>query len=581
VLGGTIVAFDLVIRGGTVVDGTGAPERTADVAVRDGIIVEVGEVAGKGSREINADGALVTPGWVDVHTHYDAQVTWESRLAPSSWNGVTTAVMGNCGVGFAPVHDSDHDLLIEIMEGVEDIPGTALHEGLTWGWNSYAEYLDAADKIPHDIDFGAYVPHNPLRVFVMGARGAQRGEATEEDILEMGRLAKAGIEAGALGFSTANLDVHKTSRGDHTPAYGATAEECVGIAKIAGESGLGVLQIAADFDDMDDEFAVLTAMAEASGMPTSFTLSYRYDDVQRKRLDALLSHIEVANASGLSIMGQVAPRAIGLLYGLECSMHPFVTNPVYKEIADLPLSARVAIMQRPDFKERILANQTDEIDFRTGGRRLYAWEIMYSLSDPPDYEPDPSQSIEARAQRERRDPAEIAYDVLTSGDGKDMLYLPTVNYREGNLDFVRELLLHPHTLPGLSDGGAHVRTVCDASFPTTLLAYWGHRRNHDRIDVPFLVKRQCRDTADFVGLKDRGQLSPAYRADINVIDLDNLSARRPEFVYDLPAGGRRLMQKADGYLHTIVKGVSVYEDGIATGALPGRLVRGRQTAPAL
>jgi N-acyl-D-aspartate/D-glutamate deacylase len=571
-----VTDFDTVVRGGTVVDGTGIEARTADVAVNDGLIVEVGKVSGRGRREIDADGALVTPGWVDLHTHYDAQITWDKHIAPSSWHGVTTAVMGNCGVGFAPVRDEDHDLLIEIMEGVEDIPGTALHEGLEWGWNSFGEYLDYVESIPHDIDFGVYVPHNPLRVFVMGSRGANREEATAEDIAEMGRLARLGIEMGALGFSTDRLSVHVTSRGDHTPAFGSSLDECAGIAKIAGEAGTGILQLVADFDNVDEEFAVLRAMVEASGMPLAFTLSYRHDDENRVRLNALLSSIESANKNGRQIIGQVPARAIGLLFGLECSLHPFVTNPVFKEIADLPLDEQVATMRDGLFKERLLANTTDELDFRAGGNRLHAWELMYEFSDPPNYEPSLSDSLAARAQREGRQPAELAYEILASGDGKNMIYIPTTNYRDGNLDAVREMMVHPFTLPGLSDGGAHVRSVCDASFPTTLLAHWGRDREYGKIDIPFLVKQQCWDTANFVGLRDRGRLEPGYRADINVIDFDNLTACRPEFVADLPAGGRRLMQRAQGYLHTFVRGDETYQNGVGTGLYPGKLVRGRQ-----
>jgi N-acyl-D-aspartate/D-glutamate deacylase len=571
--------YDLIIRGGTVVDGTGSPARAADIGVVDGRVAGVGHISGSGRRVIDADGALVTPGWVDVHTHYDGQATWDSCLAPSSWNGVTTAVMGNCGVGFAPVHDSDHDQLIEIMEGVEDIPGTALHAGLEWDWNSFGEYLDALERRPHDIDFAAYVPHNPLRLFVMGDRGAARQAATEADIAEMGRLARIGIQQGALGFSTGRLVGHKTSRGEHTPAYGAAAQECIGIAALLGSAGGGVLQLVSDFEDLEQEFTIITAMMRQSGMPLSFTVSYRPDDENRVRLHELLAGIERAQADGLPLVGQVATRAMGLMYGLSCTLNPFSANPVFTEIELLAPSAQASAMREPGFRERLLANVTGDRDDRIGGAYLSDWGKMYELSDPPDYEPAAANSIAARAERAGCRPEEIAYDILVKDEGGAFIYVPSGNYREGNLDVVKELLEHPHTIPGLSDGGAHVASISDASFPTTLLAHWGRDRVDGRIAVPELIKRQCADTARFVGLADRGVLAPGYRADINVIDFEHLAARRPEIHTDLPGGGRRLMQRADGYLHTIVSGLGVYENGEATGELPGRLVRGAQRAP--
>jgi N-acyl-D-aspartate/D-glutamate deacylase len=576
--------YDLVIRGGEVVDGTGSPSRTADVAVSDGVIAEVGKVSGSGRREIDADGALITPGWVDIHTHYDAQVTWDNCLAPSSWQGVTTVVMGNCGVGFAPVQDADHDRLIQLMEGVEDIPGTALHDGLTWGWNTFAEYLDAADRIAHDIDFGVYVPHDPLRLFVMGERGARREAATDEDIALMGQLARAGVEAGALGFSTDRIGIHTTSLGDHTPSYGASARECIGIAQAVGEAGTGVLHVVSDlnfpaFEEFGEEFDMLRTMVERSGLSLSFTLFYGHDDKERHRLRALLSLIESANADGLPIMGQVAPRAAGFLFGLQCTLNPFTTNSVFNEIAALSPSEQAARMSQSDFRRRLLANLSSEADFRVGGSLLSNWEFMFELSDPPNYEPDLADSLAARAAREGRSPEEVVYDILVKDDGKGMIYLPLINYGEGNLDAVKEMLEHPYTLPGLGDGGAHVGGICDASFPTTLLAHWGRNRERGLIDIPYLVKQQCADTAHFVGLADRGVLAPGYQADVNVIDLERLSARRPEVWTDLPGGAPRLMQKADGYVHTISKGIPIYENGSATGDLPGRLVRGRQPAP--
>jgi N-acyl-D-aspartate/D-glutamate deacylase len=578
--------YSMVIRGGSVVDGTGRPERTADIAIAGGVIAEVGRVDGAGQREIDAHGAMVTPGWVDIHTHYDAQATWESQLAPSSWLGVTSTVMGNCGVGFAPVRDSDHDSLIELMEGVEDIPGTALHEGLEWGWNSFGEYLDALDRIPHDIDFGVYVPHNPLRLFVMGDRGAAGEPATDQDIAAMGRLARISIEQGALGFSSSRLEIHRTSKGDPTPSFGAEAKECIGIASALGGiprrggDSAGALQIATDFYDLDGEFAMLRAMAEASGMPLSFALTYRHDDEEARLLRAVLARTEDANERGLAIVGQVSPRGIGVLYGLGCTLNPFSTNPVFGEIAHLTAAQKAQIMRDPGFRQRLMENLTSDVEFRPGGRWLNLWHGMYEMGDPPNYEPRPNESIAARAEAENRAPEEVAYDTLLKDDGDAMLYIPSNNYRDGNLDVVREMLAHRLTLPGLSDGGAHVGTICDASTPTTLLEYWARDRPSARFDVPYVVKKQCADTARFVGLSDRGVLAPGYRADINVIDFQNLRVRRPVFHADLPAGGRRLMQRADGYLYSIVRGQTVYESGAATGALPGRLIRGRRPTPA-
>ena len=567
-----------MIRGGTVVDGTGAAARRADVAIVGDRIVAVGDVDLTGRREIAADGALVTPGWVDVHTHYDGQATWDQRLAPSSVHGVTTVVMGNCGVGFAPVHDSDHQRLIELMEGVEDIPGAALHEGLPWGWNSFGEYLDALDAIPHDIDLAAQLPHGALRLFVMGDRGAAGESATPDEIEQMGLLAGEAIRAGALGFTTSRTLNHRTSRGDPTPTLKASRDELVGIAIGVGREGTGVLQLVSDFIDVEDEFATLRAMVAASGRPASFSLvqSPRDPGGYRRMLDLL----DEAHADGLEIRGQVATRAVGLLLGLQATLNPLMANPVYREIADLPLGERVSAMRDEGFRARVFAADAGQRDrSKLGGGVVRAFENMFVLGDPPNYEPDPATSIAAQARRAGRDPLDFVYDVLLADDGRSFLYLPALNYVDGRLDSVREMLVHPLTVPGLSDGGAHVGTICDGSFPTTLLTHWCRDRHGERLTVPFVVQAQCRDTARALGLLDRGVLAPGYKADINVIDFDNLRLSAPEMHFDLPAGGRRLLQRADGYLHTVVSGIPVYESGRATGELPGRLVRGAQRPP--
>ena len=569
---------ELVVRGGTVVDGTGADPRSADVAVSGGVVTEVGRVAGAGAREVDADGALVLPGFVDIHSHYDGQSTWDSRLAPSSWHGVTTAVMGNCGVGFAPVRPSDHDLLIELMEGVEDIPGVALHEGLSWEWRTFAEFLDAVDRLPHDIDIGAQLPHGALRVHVMGERGAHREPATRADISEMGAIAKAAVVAGALGFTTSRTLNHRTSKGEPTPTLTAEADELVGIANAIGEARTGVLQLVSDFADLETEFAMMRRMVAESGRPLSFSLAQ--SPVAPDQWRTLLARLSEANADGLPMTAQVGVRAVGILLGLQCTLNPFMVNPVFAEIVDLAPADRARAMGEPSFRDRLLAAATDEsVRGRLGGRLIGAFDKMFVLGDPPDYEPDAATSIGAIAVRAGRAPEEVAYDILAADEGANLLYLPFLNYAAGNLDAVGEMLVHPHTVPGLSDGGAHVGTICDGSFPTSLLAMWGRDRERGRIALATIAARHCRDTARTVGLHDRGILAPGYRGDLNVIDLEGLRLHRPEMHYDLPAGGKRLLQRADGYLHTFVAGTETYVDGEATGALPGRLVRGAQPEP--
>ena len=574
-----MATHDLVIRGGTVVDGTGAPGRTADVALDGEVITEVGRVDGSGRRELDADGLLVTPGFVDIHTHYDGQATWDSSLAPSSWHGVTTVVMGNCGVGFAPVRPSDHDRLIELMEGVEDIPGTALHEGLAWDWQTFGEFLDALERHPHDIDFATQLPHGALRLHVMGERGARREPATPDDIAEMARIARQAVEDGALGFTTSRTLNHRTSRGEPTPTLTAEADELVGIARALGAAGKGVLQLVSDFIDVDEEMAIFRRMAAESGRPLSLSLAQSplAPDSWRK----ILGLLDDAVADGITMRAQVAARPVGILMGLECTLHPLMTNPVFREVADLPLDERVRVLAEPGFKERVLAAEAADKDrSKLGGGLIQRWASVYELGDPPDYEPDPSTSVSARAEREGRRPDDLGYDLLLGDGGHALLYLPFLNYAEGNLDAVGEMLRHPRAVPGLSDGGAHAGTICDVSFPTTLLTLWGRDRDRGRMEIPFLVERQARATAEALGLLDRGVLAPGSRADVNLIDLDGLRLHRPEVRHDLPAGGRRLIQRADGYVATTVAGTVICEQGQDTGALPGRLVRGAQPAPA-
>jgi N-acyl-D-aspartate/D-glutamate deacylase len=565
--------FDLVVRGGTLLDGTGAPGRLADVAVSGGRIAEVGRIDARGTREIEADGALVLPGFVDIHTHYDGQALWDSSLAPSVWHGVTTVVMGNCGVGFAPVRPDDHDRLIELMEGVEDIPGTALHEGLDWSWESFGSYLDALDRRPRDVDIATQVPHGPLRLHVMGERGANRETATAADIAAMAALAAEAVRAGALGFTTSRTVNHKSSRGEHTPSLTAAAEELVGIAAALGALGTGVLQVISDFDDPAAEFAILRAMAATSGRPLSVSLmqSHVAPDTWRD----ILSRIDEANAAGIVMRAQVGARGIGVILGLSCRLHPFAACPSFAVLGTRSPAEISVRMADPELRGRVLAEAA-----AMPPSLLTNYEAIYELADPPDYEPEPSTRRGRRAAREGRTPAELAWDLLQSGEGRALLYAPVMNYSAGNLDAVGEMLAHPHTVPGLSDGGAHVGTISDASFPTTLLAHWGRDRPRGRLELPLLVARQCRATAEAVGLLDRGVIAPGYRADLNVVDPATVRVRRPEMVADLPAGGHRLLQRADGYLHTFVAGEETYADGQATGVRPGRLIRGAQPTPA-
>jgi N-acyl-D-aspartate/D-glutamate deacylase len=570
---------DLVIRGGTVVDGNGGPRVTADVAVDGDVVVAVGTGIGSGRREVDADGAVVAPGFVDIHTHYDGQATWDERLLPSAWHGVTTVVMGNCGVGFAPVVPEHHQRLIDLMEGIEDIPGTALHEGLSWKWETFGEFLDALSSRPHDIDFATQVPHAALRVHVMGERAIAGTDARADDIAEMARLARSGIEAGALGFTTSRTLNHRSITGELTPSYDAGTEELAGIAAALGAAGTGVLQLVTDFIDVEVDFRVMTAMMRASGRPLSVSLTqFPYN---RDSWREVLERIAAANADGMQMRAQVAARGVGLLMGLQCTLHPFMTNPVWRRIAELPVTEQAQIMADPQFKRDVLAAQTAEKDRNLiGGRLINKFDLMYELTDPPSYEPDPGDTIGARAARLGRDPEDVVYDLLVSDSGRAMVYVMSANWVDRSLDVVHEMLLDPFSVPGLSDGGAHVGTISDGSFPTTLLEHWVRDRDGARIPLEYVVQQQARDTARTVGLNDRGVLAPGYKADLNIIDLDHVRVHRPEVHYDLPGGGRRLLQRADGYLHSFVSGTEIYRSGAPTEDLPGRLIRGAQPAPA-
>ncbi len=567
--------YDLVVRGGMLADGTGTPLRQADVAIKGGKIAAVGSFEGTGAEEIDAKGRLVTPGFVDIHTHYDGQATWDERLQPSSWHGVTTAVMGNCGVGFAPVRLEDHDRLIELMEGVEDIPGAALHEGLKWNWKSFPDYLDALAARRFDIDVCAQLPHGALRVFVMGERGAQLEAATPDDIAQMKTLAEEAMRAGAIGFSTSRTLNHKTVKGDPTPSLRATEAELMGIAEGLRDAGAGVMEFISDFDQPDQktEFAMIRRLVEKSGRPLSLSLAQAHGRPEGWR--SLLGLIEGAANDGLAMRAQVAPRPIGVLYGLQASVNPFTTLPSYRAIAAKSLAERLAAMRDPAFRARIF-DEAEAAKSNPSARRMMAFERMFPLGTPPDYEPPRETSIASMAVRQGVSPQALAYDLLLEDEGRAFLFAPFANYAHFNLDACGEMIDNPHTVMGLGDGGAHVGLISDASFSTYLLTHWGRDRAQGRFDLARLVKRQTADTAHAVGLMDRGVVAPGKKADLNIIDFDKLALEAPVMAFDLPAGGKRLLQRARGYTANIVSGAVTYRDGEATGALPGRLVRGAQ-----
>ncbi|MDR3506341.1 MAG: amidohydrolase family protein [Caulobacteraceae bacterium] len=568
-------AYDLVIRGGTVFDGSGAPGFEADVAVRDGLIAAVGKVAGRGAEEIDARGRIVTPGFVDVHTHYDGQATWDQRMQPSSWHGVTTVVMGNCGVGFAPCSPEDHDTLVRLMEGVEDIPFPVLSQGLPWNWTSYPDYLDALAGRRFDVDIGSQLPHAALRVHVMGQRGADREPATPADIAAMAAMAKRAVEAGALGFSTSRTLNHRTSDGKPTPTLTAGEDELTGIAMGLKAAGRGVLQVVSDFANPEAEFAMLRRIVEASGRPLSFSLVQ--SPIQPDSYKILLAALDDAVAAGLPMKAQVAPRPVGVLLGFELTLNPFSFHPTYRVLADLPLAERAARLADPQARAALLSENPDH-----PVRNLVSnWDRMHLMdSDSPDYEPTPDSTVGARAAALGVAPEAVTLDHMLKNGGRAMLYAPFLNYAEGSIDPAYRMLTHPQTVPGLSDGGAHVGMICDGSFPTSLLTHWTRDRTRGpKLALETAVRMQTADTASIVGLFDRGRIVPGLRADLNVIDYDHLTLRAPQVAYDLPAGGRRLIQRADGYVATIVAGQVTYRGGEPTDALPGRLLRGARAAP--
>jgi len=560
---------ELVIRGGTVVDGTGAEGRIADVAVDDGKVTQIGHVDGRGTREIDADGLVVAPGWVDIHTHYDGQVTWDPELTPSSWHGVTTVVMGNCGVGFAPVRPGGEGFLIELMEGVEDIPGTALHEGIDWDWESFPEYLDALDKTPRAIDVAAQVPHAALRAYVMGERAHER-DADADEIAQMSRLAEEALRAGACGVSTSRTILHSSKHG-LVPGTDAPPEELLALGDAIGRAGHGVFQLVSDQQGGAGDRAWLVDLVERTGATATYALAQAGYAPDAWR-DALAATVE-DNAAGRRIIPQVASRPTGMLFGLQSSLHPFFTHPTYRTVADLPLAERVARLRQPEVQAALLADQPATKNPIALGL-MQRWDQIFRLGDPPDYEPPASASIKGVAEREGRTPQEVALDWLLEADGKAFLFAPLASYVDHDHEVIREMITHPSTTLGLSDGGAHCGLICDVSMPTYLLTHWVNGRTRgDRLSLEQAVSLQTSRTAAAYGFTDRGVLAAGKRADINVIDLEGMALHAPTMVHDLPAGGRRLIQKADGYVATLVAGQVTFEHGEPTGTRPGGLVR--------
>ncbi|MDT5400771.1 MAG: N-acyl-D-amino-acid deacylase [Mycobacterium sp.] len=570
---------DLIIRNGTIVDGLGGEPFVGDVAIADGVIAAVGTVEGSADRELDATGLLVTPGFVDLHTHYDGQAIWSDRMTPSSAHGVTTAVMGNCGVGFAPCRPDDHETLVDLMAGVEDIPGVVMVDGLPWSWETFPEFLDALDARPRDIDVAAFLPHSPLRVYVMGQRGVDREAATAEDLALMRKLAAEAIQVGALGFASSRLTLHKSESGQPIPSFEAGHDELEAIAQGVKDAGGGLIQFVPDLVAGDYGPALQTVfdVAEDVGLPVTFTLAI--GNAGDPFFVDGLNLVEKANAAGGDITAQIFPRPIGLVIGLELSGNPFILYPSYQEIAHLPLAERVAEMRKPEVRERILADRPGG-----GGHPLMfatqAWDWMFPLGDPPNYEPSMSDSIGARARARGVSPLEEAYDRVLDDDGHAMLLITLANFRDGSLDTVSELLRREDVVLGLGDGGAHYGMICDASFPTYMLAHWARDRATGRLSVAEAVRKLTSATARVAGLADRGRIAVGYKADLNVIDHAAVTLHKPVIAHDLPAGGRRLDQSADGYVATIVSGEVISEHGVPTAARPGKLVRGRQSAPA-
>ena len=580
--------LDTRITGATIIDGNGGDPFTADIGIADGIITTIGSDVGNAKSTMDADGATVTPGFVDIHTHFDGQVAWDETLAPSVLHGVTTCVMGNCGVGFAPMRKNDEERLINLMEGVEDIPGSVLSEGIDFNWETFPEYMNAIDAIPHSIDFAAQVPHDAMRLYVMGDRAERLEPATKDDIAAMQAIVRESLAAGAAGFSTGRTDIHLTAKGQWTPSSEATGDELCGIASVFADASHGTIQVVSDFnlfrseDDFDREFDLIDAMAEAGGgRPLSMTWLQRVPGEHQWR--AIEKRVAQAADRGLDIKLQTAARGIGVITGLDTSFHPFTGVPGYKEISALPLAERAARMRDPVVRMRILGAKSEPLAGDGSPVPPFVDQMlakidelsgrMFPMEEEVDYEPPPEKSFLAIAKGKQCRPLEAIYDYLVSGDGSQLIYFPVFNYAGGNLDVVYEMLNHPRALVSLSDSGAHVGTICDASFQTTMLTHWCRDRQGPRLELPTVVQMLSARNADYMGFSDRGRIAVGQRADINIIDLQNLRLPPPAIVRDLPGGGRRLLQGAHGYIATMVAGEVVLANDVVTNARPGRLLR--------
>jgi N-acyl-D-amino-acid deacylase len=571
---------DLVIRGGTIVDGTGQPRYTGDVAIDGGLITAVGINLPAGREEIDATDRIVAPGWVDVHTHYDGQATWDAEMAPSSWHGVTTVVMGNCGVGFAPAKKDRHDWLIRLMEGVEDIPGTALAEGMTWNWETFPEYLDELERMPRTVDVGTHVPHGAVRAYVLGDREMPGAVPTDEDMAEMSRIVEEGVRAGALGFSTSRTILHKSVDGELVPGTTATAEELVVIGRAMGRVGHGVFEMASDLRREWNEFQWMGDLSRETGLPVTFAALQSI--AKELPLEEQITEMRAQNDNGANIVAQIALRGNGIIMAWQGTVHPFVFRPAWIDIAELPWEAKLAKLREPQFKARMLTEESviPDVDVADLYRIIAnGWFAQFEMGPEFNYEPTQAETIMARAAAAGVSGAEYAYDLLMQDEGRGFIYFPILNYRDGNLNFLEELQLSDDTVNSLSDGGAHCGTICDAASPTFMLQHWVRDRAGQRITLENAVKRQCRDTALLYGLNDRGLIAAGYLADINVIDFDAIKLGKPWLAFDLPAGGKRLLQKADGYCCTIKSGQVTFRDGEYLGVHPGVVIRGPQSEP--
>ena len=567
---------DLIIRGGTIADGSGRAPFRGDVAIDGGLIAAVGEVGDAARRVIDADGLLVTPGWVDIHTHYDGQATWDPEVSPSGWHGVTTVVMGNCGVGFAPARAADRSWLIGLMEGVEDIPGTALAEGMTWNWESFGEYLDEVERTARVLDVAAMVPHGALRAYVLG-EGRANDTATAEEIAEMAAIVREAVQAGAIGASTTRTILHRDKDGELAAGTNAAAEELIAIGEALGKAGHRVFSVASDLWDLDYEFAWMSEISQRAGVPVTYGVLQAdfAPELWREWIDRGVA----ANRRGGWLVPQVAGKPTSIMVGFQSSTHPFAHHAAYQAIAHLPLPERMVALRTPEVRAAILGEEP-----RPGGFVEFMranLHKLFPLGDPPDYEPPRERSVTALAAAQGVSVDTVIYDLMLQRDGTELLYLPILDYSDCNLDAVREMLVHPATVLGLGDGGAHCGVLCDASLPTFMLTHWARDRSRgEQLPLETVVHLQTRRTAELYGFGDRGLLAPGYLADVNVIDHAALRLEAPEMVYDLPASGKRLVQRARGYVATVKAGTVVREHDEATGERPGRLLRGPQPQPA-